>query len=163
MLHLFLNCDHPMLDRINGLTTVIHALKSTDLNTFENAIEYIMCNVDRTKCVNLGESTLPCIIVTLLPIFIVTTDSSLLDVIISTNDFPSHWPLIRKLIERGEKMSRNMAQRFIAHLMKPPISRDLCIEVHQYIEKYKCIDLPAVHLSIKDPFLKLCTRASSEE
>ncbi|XP_048524502.1 uncharacterized protein LOC109538449 [Dendroctonus ponderosae] len=143
MLDLFLNSNHPMLDRIVGVTTVIHSLKFTDLNTFENAVEYIMCRVDRSKCVNL--------------------DSALLETIISANDFPSHWSLIRKLIERGEKIPKKMAQRFVAHLMKPPVNNGMCKEVYEYIKKYQCIDLPTVHFSIREPFLKLCTRESSEE
>ncbi|CAG9772672.1 unnamed protein product [Ceutorhynchus assimilis] len=127
--------NNPPINQVNALNTVLINLQQTDLETLQESIQYVLIQVGFRSYISFGEA--------------------LVEVIISSDNVPSCWPIIRIMITGGLTLPGKLASNFLTKLIKPPIDSKLCREVYTLILKYKFVDITSINSELRDQFFLL--------
>lgn len=81
----------------------------------------------------------------------------LIEIIISMDNLPSNWLVLRKMCNAGEVIPQRLAGKLLINLTRNPIDRQVCQEVWTHINEHKCLNLQLVPNRIKESFRKICS------
>ncbi|XP_030756744.1 uncharacterized protein LOC115882684 isoform X2 [Sitophilus oryzae] len=124
------------IDKTEGVSTVLECLEKTDLGSFQESVDYLLLEIGIKQYPLLGSTIFE---------------------VICNRDMAPCWPIIRKLVIAGEKLTVKLGKKFLVQLMRMPVDYELCKKVNQLITKYRFINMDEMPSDIVNPFLQLFT------